>query len=885
MAKVPLRTYIHEIETLIDRGNSDEAVAHCRHILKTFPKHLETYRMLGKANLETKHYDQAADIFKRVLMAVPDDFVSHVGMSIINDDRKNLDDTIWHMERAFETQPSNAAIQAELQRLYGRRDGMEPHKIRLTRGALAHMYVQGELYAAAIGEIRSVLAEDPNRIDMQVLLALAYFRSGQKADASDTCSQLLGRSPYCLEANRILVEILPGTGMADNVPTYRGRVVELDPYASYSPGSIFQSEEVADNAVTIERLDFKAQPANAQADWGDLGLGAGSAAASAAQPDWLKQAHEEPTTPPASLRTQPEPAAPAPAAFAAAPDARGESIPDWMRDAGWGASTGAFDESAQPLPDEPSASGEIAKAELPDWIKSMAPASALAPEPAPAAPADDDMDWLNRLGGNAPFAAEQQESAGAPQTPDWLSSLGEPTYAPASQETAGAGALETPDWLSSLDEESNIASEPQKPESAPMQPASWMNEPEPAKVKPMRDTSSEPSKSEPPAPQSAAPSGLGPSIGNLGTSAADQDAAMLWLESLAAKQGAKSEELITNPADRLEKPPEWVEQAQAVSESQAMQPAREEPPVAPAEPLYQEPAPAEPVYQKPAEPLWPKAEDTGRFEPSSEMSATDQTSAWLRNLEEEEDEKPQATVWSGEIEATPPATSPLAEPTPDSDLPAWLRGLDREPVPAQVTAAEDLPNWLKQDEPEPEAEPEPTRPADWMPETPKAAVIVPPEPPRVVEQPKFVQPQRVVEEPQVSAPPIMVSKPAPAPVRVEPVPAPKPTKPAPRKKAEVSGVDRSKLKRTDMLPPLIDPALAQARDDLEHAKIPDALHAYGTLIRRGKFLEEVTFDLKEALYRFPVEVSIWQVLGDAYMRANRLQDALDAYTKAEELLR
>jgi cytochrome c-type biogenesis protein CcmH/NrfG len=39
------------------------------------------------------------------------------------------------------------------------------------------------------------------------------------------------------------------------------------------------------------------------------------------------------------------------------------------------------------------------------------------------------------------------------------------------------------------------------------------------------------------------------------------------------------------------------------------------------------------------------------------------------------------------------------------------------------------------------------------------------------------------------------------------------------------------------------------------------------------------------LYRYPVEVSLWQLLGDAYMRANRLQDALDAYTKAEELLR
>ena len=37
MAKVSLRTYNREIETLIDHGHLDEAIAHCHHILKTFP--------------------------------------------------------------------------------------------------------------------------------------------------------------------------------------------------------------------------------------------------------------------------------------------------------------------------------------------------------------------------------------------------------------------------------------------------------------------------------------------------------------------------------------------------------------------------------------------------------------------------------------------------------------------------------------------------------------------------------------------------------------------------------------------------------------------------------------------------------------------------------
>ena len=80
-------------------------------------------------------------------------------------------------------------------------------------------------------------------------------------------------------------------------------------------------------------------------------------------------------------------------------------------------------------------------------------------------------------------------------------------------------------------------------------------------------------------------------------------------------------------------------------------------------------------------------------------------------------------------------------------------------------------------------------------------------------------------------------------------------------------------------------ALSQAQDELTRSNIPGAMESYGKLIKKGKLLEEIIFDLREALYRYPVDISILQALGDAYMRANRLQEALDSYTKAEELLR
>jgi tetratricopeptide (TPR) repeat protein len=80
-------------------------------------------------------------------------------------------------------------------------------------------------------------------------------------------------------------------------------------------------------------------------------------------------------------------------------------------------------------------------------------------------------------------------------------------------------------------------------------------------------------------------------------------------------------------------------------------------------------------------------------------------------------------------------------------------------------------------------------------------------------------------------------------------------------------------------------ALNQAKGELDRGDIPAALTHYGKLIKKGKHLEETIRDLTESIYRYPVEVGIWQTLGDAYMRANRLKEALEAYNKVEELIR
>ena len=952
MAKVSLRIYNREIERLVEQGNVDEAVAHCHHILRTFPKHLETYRLLGKAYLEARRYGEAVDVFGRLLMAVPDDFVAHVGLSIIRDEENKLDDAIWHMERAFEVQPSNAAIQGELQRLYGRRDGVEPSKVRMTRGALARIYVQGELYPQAITEIRSVLTQDSQRADMQVLLAHSYFKSGQRSDASDLCNQLLKRYPYCFDANRIMVDLLPGTaGTAESTQVYRMRVGELDPYAIFAKGSIYQSADVSDASVNLERLEYTGEESQIQPTWGSSALGSGlgasvgalGAGSSDEQPTWLSSS--------SSGNDMPLPTS----------EPKSAAIPDFLRAAGW--SESQTPEQPTSMFDDQSSDDDLVPADLPDWLKGQAPVSREKPaEPVlPDTGSFESPDWLQALGDeqkSESYETPQAVPESSSDAPDWLSGLG----GAAAAATSAAAASETadvPDWLQGLggDQPSEESTSKEEDFAQPANLPDWLKGAEPA--------------AEQQKPAS--------SVESLGASAQEQDDAVAWLESLAAKHGAKPEELVTDPNKRSETPPEWVQQAQTIGSSQPSQPSQpaqqewvegaqnvgeeffaefervssasatdetgmwlrnlddkdqgeQKPAAAPTDessdlPEWLKPAVEQENLERGAIPEWlnEPAQSAGDSSEQREfeqpapdlpnwLSDVDRSSAekelaggtddvmgnqdlsdWLNNLDNEPGldldpellrasqrspfpgdtarlvepsaAQPNLPNWLNDSESAqaeeeiPLASTPTGEPQPvtlSADLPDWLQGVDEE---AGTTATdEDLPPWLHREQYEAEGtpqQPKPTTPADWHPISekpvePVAAAIPQPEPQK--REPRFVQ-NPPAPEPREQ--PVVEKKKAPAKL------------PRQRKSEGQTGVN----------------LLAQAKSELDRSDIPGALVHYGKLIKKGQHLEEIISSLTDSLYRYPVEVSIWQALGDAYMRANRLKEALDAYNKAEELIR
>jgi len=708
MAEVTLRDYVKAVDQLIDREKLDEAIAHCRYILESHPKHLDTYRLLGKAYLEAKRYGDSADIFQRVLSAVPDDFVAHIGMAIVREDEGNLDSAIWHMERAFETNPANPAIQQELKRLIGRRDGLEPHKVRLTRGALARMYAHGDLFPQAIAELRSALQEDPDRPDLQVLLAEMYWRTEQKAEAAEVCNQVLQKLPYCREANRILAAILHASGKVDEAAAYHRRLAALDPYAAYVENVTIDPSKVDAASLKLERLEWQAGrplPATVEAapsDWAStLGMGAGEAGAALGEagetPSWLESAGELPTSEQAPPVREPVVETAQPIAVPVPP---AEDIPEWMAEAGWKGATGEAVEGPVSFSDSELSSlesgvpagaapeeGELAPAEIPAWLQAKAPSpeellrAEQSAEP-PVFEARPGSDWLNELAEDA-RAITPEPAAAAAETDRIGGEFGREFAQGADEE------LQTPSAIGASDESPAIPT--------------WLEEVTPGATSTIVTWLGDRAKE--------------------GPKSTSQEGMPAWMKQAPASAYEAGEE---QPAGEAEESPSWLQEVGATSEAMFGEESPQEAPGGPgtatpawlfgvAEAAALETSPdfdemsglrqgdeveleAPEMQEEPGSPVVPAAPDwltaiaSAEQEPAVEDVTTDDASTeWLSGLAGEAVGTSADTGGAGApdwLEGLGTQT-PAAEGAAGSDM-AWLEGLGE----TRGAPASEVPNWL-----------------------------------------------------------------------------------------------------------------------------------------------------------------------------------------------
>ncbi len=413
MAEIGLGEYCDEVKELIKAQSIDEAVVICRHILERFPKYIVPYRLLGEAALENEeYYDEAVSLFTRVLGANPEDVIAHVGLAVVHDERKELEGAIWHLERAFELAPGNTEIRQELKRLYGEREGVEPPRVKLTPAALARLYLREGLYDRAITELRPLLKEDPDRVDLKVALAEALWREGHRREAAEICQEILEPLPDCLKANLILGVIWKESGQEEEGETLLARAQALDPENGVAQELFGEASPLPPEKVLLPRLEEiptpppvpeveEAAPPKPEEEVEEVAPPKPEEVveemAEEEMPKWMRRLHEvaaegiEAEEPPPEIEEK-LPMEEVPEAISPP-----EGVPDWLRE-------------LKEIPEEAPPPEEV-----PDWLERLAPPiEEVEGEIAPLTPPEEIPDWLRGLEEVPEEVAEEAERVEAP---------------------------------------------------------------------------------------------------------------------------------------------------------------------------------------------------------------------------------------------------------------------------------------------------------------------------------------------------------------------------------------------------------------------------------------------------------------------------------------
>jgi len=952
MAEITLRSYSQEIDGLIELRRLDEAIAHCRQILQAYPKHLDTYRLLGKAYLEAKRYGDASDIFQRVLSSEPTDFVSHIGMSVIREDDGNLDSAIWHMERAFETNPANQVIQQELKRLFSERDGIEPLKVRLTRGALARMYANGELYPQAVAELRAALQDDPDRPDLQILLAEMYWRSNQQLEAAEISSQILEKLPHCREANRIIAAALQSSGKNDAASVYLRRLAAVDPYTAFVESADADTASIDAASITIEKLE--SQPGEDidefvrnKPDWA-TSLGAeldSEEEKPEGSPSWLEllsatdDADNSTPNPPESNPFSPD-----------APDGDA-TIPDWMREVGWDDAVGEANEERLSFSDDEltkletntQAGDDLAPAEFPDWLKGIAPED-VTEEAAPAASETPIggvalPDWLQGVAEEVRTDIDEVETPPVvdeePTAAEDITISDAPTEAP--PETGDTGR-EVPTWL-----EDTV---PGASESI----VSWLGSRIPDDSTAATDM---PDAEVTSRPTDGSPANTDITVSDEASTASmpEEKDTISWLDGVAEaaslEQVEPEDEAPTLPdLDEKDDVPPLEQTSLAVTRELSPDRLREYEDrqnelTAGAVDDTDPPTPQEPAHWAPefedSKILQQLPEVSSDGDEADTQASEEVASDWLNRLSDPSmgpsapppdlslDADEAVAQTSEEVAAdwlnrlSDPSTGPTAPPpSPDDqpEVPDWLRTLavDPEKVEAQeLTSADEELLQEPSHEAETLSDAEPLMPdapaevAHVVDEAPAEILPVTDEAPSEVipvadEAPAEILP--VADEAPSEVIPVADEAPAEilpaadeaptetAPVAPEVLEIPIEEAPVlteiPSEPATVVQEAAPKPPRYTPKPKLTEEQTAamfeQAWIAVSAGDIPAAAEQYMALTKNKHLLTRIIEDLQRALERHPEAPILWQVLGDAHMKADRLADAMEAYRQGLETI-
>ena len=224
---VSLRVVLDEAESSLYADLPRAALALCRLALQNYPRCLRAYTVMAASLWAVGDPGDAVRTLRSVLVADPEDVTARYLLALALEDT-DLTGAITEMETAFARAPWDPDIRQALGRLYLVRDRV-PRPVETRRDALARVYARGGLWDRVLAEAADLLVSQPNRLDLQMLLLEAEWRTGHHDEAAALCQGILLDNPLCLKANLILSHIWQAAGKSEAGQAFFERAEEMDP--------------------------------------------------------------------------------------------------------------------------------------------------------------------------------------------------------------------------------------------------------------------------------------------------------------------------------------------------------------------------------------------------------------------------------------------------------------------------------------------------------------------------------------------------------------------------------------------------------------------------------------------------------------------------------
>jgi tetratricopeptide (TPR) repeat protein len=254
MAQRPLSQWLGEAEGLLTAGDPEQALRIATAILDRYPLHLQAHRTAAAAYLALGRLSAAREGYAQCLEFDPEDAQAYTGLGLILEANGDRAGAAAQYRRALEVAPGYADAGRHL----GRVDPAAP-TVR-TRAWLARVYLRGGLLEHAAAELRYLLRQGPERLDLLLSLGYALWLAERRGEAADVCNAVLLQRPHCLKALLLLGELWVNGDRIQEGRVLLEQAGELDPeyclarrlFADLPPGRLTLPE-----ALLVLDLDLE----------------------------------------------------------------------------------------------------------------------------------------------------------------------------------------------------------------------------------------------------------------------------------------------------------------------------------------------------------------------------------------------------------------------------------------------------------------------------------------------------------------------------------------------------------------------------------------------------------------------------------------------------